>query len=218
MAKTWFTADTHFSHKRIPLYTKRLFCLTKEEQNNLNLTWHENKVHSNRWVPSWESIRKMNDYLINKINEFVGRDDTLWHLGDFCFAKKSDFFESAKKIRDRINCQNINLIWGNHDDKKIASLFNNCYSACEINCHNKLIVLNHYAQAIWHKSHNKSWMLYGHSHSNAEPWLDTVMPGRLSMDVGVDNIYKILGEYRPISFQEIESLFKNRTGISIDIN
>lgn len=214
--KIWFTADTHFSHRRIPLYTKRKFCLSRDEQNMVDSIWHNSGPTSSRWAPSWESIRKMNDYLINKINEFVGKNDILWHLGDFCFAQKNKIEEHAKKIRDRINCKNVNLLWGNHDDEKISQFFNNCYQRYELRNKSKLIVLSHYAQAVWNKSHNGSWMLYGHSHSTAEEWLDKTMPGRLSMDVGVDNIYKIMGEYRPISFEEIENIFKNRRGTSID--
>lgn len=217
MGKIWFTADTHFSHKRIPLYTKRKFCLSKEEQNKVDYIWHSNGGPNVRWSPSWESISRMNDYLINKINEVVKRDDILWHLGDFVVCgKKRNYEEEVEKILKKINCKNIFLIWGNHDKKQTANLFNECHERYELKYKSKHIVLSHYAQAVWNKSHTGAWMLYGHSHSTAENWLDGAMPERLSMDVGVDNIYKLLGEYRPISFEEIENLFKRRKGSSID--
>lgn len=59
-------------------------------------------------------------------------------------------------------------------------------------------------------------MLYGHAHGAAEDWLDSQMPGRLSMDVGVDNAFKIFGEYRPISSDEIGELFSSRNGFQVD--
>ena len=207
--RIWFTADTHFSHRRIPLYTKRKFRLSREEQNITDSIWFSKNPGQTRWAPSWESIRRMNDYLINKINECVSRDDVLWHLGDFCFCQKNKIDENVQKIINRINCKNIYLLWGNHDDPSISKYFKNCYERYELKHKSKLIVMSHYAQAVWNKSHNGSWMLYGHSHSTAEEWLDKSMPNRLSIDVGIDNIYKILGEYRPISFEEIENLFKN---------
>lgn len=219
MGRLWFTADTHFSHKKIPLYTKRYFCLNKQERKTLDLIWSEGGPNSSkwtRWSPSWESITRMNEYLINKINEFVRPSDTLWHLGDFCYSPQNRIEEYAQKNLNRINCKNINICWGNHDSKKIAPFFKECHERCEIKYKNKLIILSHYAQAVWNKSHVGSWMLYGHCHSTAENWLDSAMPQRLSMDVGVDNIYKILGEYRPISFDEIFKIFNSRKGLSID--
>jgi calcineurin-like phosphoesterase family protein len=221
MRNLWFTSDTHFSHKKIPLYAKRYFCLNKEEQKIVDSIWMDGGPTStstkwSRWAPSWESISKMNDYLINKINECVKKDDILWHLGDYSFSPKSKVEEYAGKIRSRINCKNIYLTWGNHDSKKIGDFFKECHERHEFSYKQKNIIVSHYAQAVWNKSHYGSWMLYGHSHATAEEWLDNVMPGRLSMDVGVDNIYKILGEYRPISFEEIYKIFEKRTGISID--
>lgn len=212
----WFTSDTHFGHKRIPLYAKRKLFLNKEESKSAEKIWNSSSFVS--WSPSWNSIKKMNEHLINKINQYVKKDDVLWHLGDFCFAKKEELESSVEKYLSQINCKNVFLIRGNHDDPKIYSYFKESYDVKEIIVRNKLIVMNHYAQAVWRKSHSGSWMLYGHSHSTAENWLDQTMPGRLSMDVGVDNVYKIKGEYRPISFEEIEEIFLKRSGNSIDKN
>lgn len=215
----WFTADTHFGHRRIPLYTKRYFCLNKDERKKLDFIWSSGGFSTpdwSKWTPSRESISKMNDYLISKINSVVKENDILWHLGDFCFAPKNKLEEFAEKYISRINCKNIYLCWGNHDSKKISRFFKECHERHELNINNKLIILSHYAQAVWNKSHRGSWMLYGHSHSTAEESLNNFMPQRLSMDIGVDNIYKILGEYRPVSFQEIEKIFLKRKGQSID--
>jgi calcineurin-like phosphoesterase family protein len=207
----WFTADTHFGHRKIPYYAKRKFCLSDEENYLL-----ESKTQN--WKPSWYSIKKMDEVLIDNINKYVKENDELWHLGDFCFIKSKDIKSKVSSYIERIFCKNISLIWGNHDHHSIASLFKSCHERREFTFKNKFLVLSHYAQAVWNKSHNKSWHLYGHSHGTAENWLDTHMPGRLSLDVGVDNINKIFGEYRPVSFEELCIYFKNKKGLSIDKN
>ncbi len=165
---------------------------------------------------SAESVKRMDDYLIEGINSTVGKDDVLWHLGDFSFGTRGNSLASARYYRDRIHCRQINCIWGNHDDYSIHPIFDKTYDLRKISWNNQEIVLCHYALAIWEKSHHKSWMLYGHSHSNAEVNLDAMMPGRRSFDVGVDNAKKILGAYRPWSFDEIKAIMDQRKGVSVD--
>lgn len=213
----WFTADTHFDHKKILFYAKRKIFLKKEEQEVLESVWEEKKMQK-EINPSWESVSLMNDHLIDKINQYVKKDDVLWHLGDFSFSKRKNSEKYAKKIRERINCKNVFLIKGNHDSKEIASVFEESYDYYELKFESKFIVMSHYCHSFWNKSHYKSWMLYGHAHGTAEKWLDEHMPDRLSMDVGVDNVFNILGEYRPISFFEINQIFQEKSGFNIDGN
>lgn len=217
MRDVWFTADTHFGHKKIPFYAKRRFCLDEEESKVLDLIW-QNKNIRNDWSPSWSSIARMDDYLIKKINENVKKDDILWHLGDFCWGKKKYISDKARKYRERINCRNVFLVSGNHDPQEIRCVFDGSYDIYELKHESKHLVLSHYAQAFWNRSHNRSWMLYGHAHGTAEDWLDSHMPGRLSMDVGVDNAFRVVGEYRPFSFDEISSIMSARKGFNIDGN
>lgn len=217
MGKVWFTADTHFGHRKIPFYAKRKFCLNNEEADTLEKIWQNKNIH-NDWVPCWASIARMNDHLIKKINEYVGKDDVLWHLGDFCYGKKKEISIAAKKYRDKINCKNVFLVRGNHDRPDINHIFSGSYDYFELDVDSCHIVLSHYCHAFWNKSHYGSWMLYGHAHGTAETWLDEHMPGRLSMDVGVDNVNRIVGEYRPISFEEIKYIFSSKNGFNIDGN
>lgn len=219
MSQVWFTADTHFGHRRIPLYTKRRFCLSEDENRQLDLAWSDGRLSRgpNSWVPPWSAITKMDQYLIDKINEYVQPDDTLWHLGDFCFGPRNrKIIDHARGYRDRIACKTVNFCWGNHDHSEIAGAFNRTHERYELRHKGKVIVMSHYAQAVWNRSHRGAWMLYGHSHTTAEAWLDRVMPGRRSIDVGVDNAYKVLGEYRPFSFDELDRILSPRPGCSID--
>jgi calcineurin-like phosphoesterase family protein len=218
MKNVWFTSDTHFGHQKIPLYSRREFCLTESELYSARQIWENNSQRISTWTPSPESLSRMDDYLIDQINKNVAPDDILWHLGDFCFWKRTDRARFAKSYREKILCQNFFLIAGNHDSSEIRSVFDGYFDHKEIKVHSKTIVLNHYAHCFWNRSHYGSWMLYGHAHGNAEEWLDFNMPGRLSMDVGVDNAFRVLGEYRPFSFQEIANIMHSRRGFHPDKN
>jgi calcineurin-like phosphoesterase family protein len=158
------------------------------------------------------------------INRYVQPEDTLYHLGDFVFGSDRAYVAEAERCLARIHCKNVHLIWGNHDKREltdregrtIADGFQSAHDLLEISVESQRIVLCHYAMAVWNKSHRGSWQLYGHSHGEAEEWLNTHLPGRRSLDVGVDNAKRLFGEYRPISFDEIAAMFASRTGAAID--
>jgi len=203
----FFVSDFHFNHGNVMKYCRRPG-LTEQEQEYLN-AGVEFKVGR-------ESVERMDSYLIDETNKIVGEEDILWFLGDFCFASKHNYFEIAKSYRNRINCKNIFCLWGNHDRQEIASLFSAAQDYAEINWQGQIITMFHYALATWNKSHHSSWNLYAHSHGTAESWFDKMMPNRRSIDVGVDNAARILGAYRPFSFEEVRNIMKNRSGHSID--
>jgi calcineurin-like phosphoesterase family protein len=173
-----------------------------------------------------DSIWKMNKALVESINNMVGEDDILWELGDWSFSA-----QLGRQIRKDIRCKTIHHIWGNHDPDGIADNFESTNELLEIGIHpadgrywigheevNKApkgaqrITLCHYAMLTWNKSHRGAWQLYGHSHAGIEKWCDKMMPDRLSVDVGVDNAKRLYGEYRPFSFDDLQKLFKGRTG------
>jgi len=221
MSKVFFTADTHFGHGNIIKYCHRPF-LTDRDKEALKENggrWHEGSwkgEFASNWKLTRDAVDMMNDHITDQINAIVGEDDTLWHLGDWCFANKQDYYRKARFYRDRLKCQNINIIWGNHDDRSIRDIFDKSYDMYQITVDGQKIVLCHYAMAIFDKSHRGAWQLYGHSHSGAEPWMDKHMPERRSMDVGVDNIKKLFGEYRPISFEEIMKIMSKKKGHFMD--
>jgi len=213
-----FTADTHFSHKRIPVYTERRFCLSSQELEFLDSGAPiKRRNNPGGWLPSDASIRKHDDYLIDQINAVVKPGDTLWILGDVCFGPWSKLREHAAHFREQIECKTVYLIWGNHDRSAIAPVFAKCYPEFNRSIEGIPMHLHHTAQAVWYDSHRGGWNLYGHSHGTAEEYLDKILPGRRSIDVGVDNAFKVLGEYRPFSLDELLGIMNKRPGISIDV-
>lgn len=112
----------------------------------------------------------------------------------------------------RINCRDIHLIWGNHDRQNFGKHFKTAEDVTETKIGEINVFLSHYPHAYWPASHRGSYHLYGHTHAQREETLDQLFPGRRSMDVGIDNARRILGEYRPFAFEEIHAILGLREG------
>lgn len=221
--KVFFTSDTHFGHGNIIKYCHRPF-LADKDKSELAKTgaWHDGNWKgegSSHWRMTSEAIEMMDTEILSQINAMVGENDLLYHLGDFAMPdRKYNHYDRCRWYRDKIKCRNVVLIWGNHDDRRTKDLFSATYDLKDVRVPgfaNK-IVLCHYAMAVWDKSHRGNLHLYGHSHSEAEPWLERTMVGRKSMDAGVDNAYKIVGKFRPFSLDEILQRLSTRTGFAFD--
>lgn len=205
----WFVSDLHLFHANILKYCNRKW-LSAEEKEKLNNNDEEFYV-------SKESVKAMDDEIIDNINKYVKPNDVLWHLGDFCFGPSRDYFNIAKNYRQRIMCKNMINIRGNHDKKELDSLFSRSYDQHMIRHESgQKIVVNHYAMAVWDGSHRGSWNLFGHSHSTLNDWIDQHMPDAKMLDVGVDNVFKLFGEYRPLSFYEIKEFMDKKPGHRLD--
>ena len=174
----WFTSDSHFNHKNILQFTKR----------------------------PWKTIEEHDEALIKNWNDVVGVDDTVFHLGDFCFGNPQKVME----VRERLN-GNIILIRGNHDDKNLQrslwTLFDEVLYQARIQVDGRTVYLNHFpflCFAHGNPSTYRDWAvnLFGHVHSGPGSKsedvsrLDNLFPTQY--DVGVDN-----NEYRPISWKEV---------------
>lgn len=178
-----FTSDTHWGHKNIIKYSNRPF----------------------------KDVEEMNEALIKNWNERVAQDDTVYHLGDFAFLP----YDALKRTARRLNGTK-HLILGNHDKTIIQSqtdllksgTFNSIQNYAEISYNGQFIVLFHYGQRVWNKSHRGSIMLYGHSHGSLPPF------GK-SVDVGVDS-KEITHEYRPVTADEVLAYMSKREFVAVD--
>jgi len=169
----YFISDTHFNHKNILEYEHRPF----------------------------SSIEEHDNLIINNWNQVVKPDDTVFHLGDFCFGDN----EQAKEYFLRLN-GHIYLIYNRfHHDRhwKKQDIYwgksNHLVYFLEpiyLFTHNeKILILSHYPQYIWDRKHYGSWHLFGHSQ------IDSIPDSIFCMNVSVTKI-----KYCPISFDEVEEI------------
>lgn len=162
---------------------------------------HENIIKYDK--RPFSCVDEMDDTIINVWNSLVRKHDFVWHLGDFCFKSE----KSPSWYLDRLNGR-INIVWGNHDDqgsnctKRVSGLFETCQDYKYLLLNGQKIALFHYKCEVWRNSHHGSWHLFGHSHG-------TLPAHGKSLDVGIMNHF-----YRPIEFEEIEAIMKDRPVIN----
>jgi len=151
----------------------------------------------------FDSVEEMNAAIIDNINKMVGQKDTLYINGDFAMGGH----HKIPDYRRRIICENIHIILGNHDDHihKYADLFSSISESKLIYWNKEGIYMNHYAGRVWYGSHKGYYHAYGHSHGSLEH-----TPYGKSMDVGIDNAYRLFGAYRPFYIEEFMYMLKDR--------
>lgn len=139
------------------------------------------------------SIESHDQWIIDNINDKVGKRDTLYILGDVSMGNKVE----TEKLLHKIKCKNIFLIAGNHDNSilktnrfvQISQIKNFTFDSPSYpNIH---IVLCHYPIASWERRVHNSWHLYGHVHNRFQN-------NGLSFDIGVDS-----NNYEPLSLKEV---------------
>jgi calcineurin-like phosphoesterase family protein len=191
--QTWFTADLHLGHGNIIRYCQRP-----------HLDAHEKRRASEdprgRWRVSHETIRRHDEALLDAINARVEPRDVLWVLGDFCWGQRDE----AGRYRARIRCENVYLVWGNHDHRSVGAVFERTLEQGMIRVEDQDIWLCHYPLRSWNKRFHGSWSLYGHVHGRLEAE-DRANPAWLTKDVGVDAC-----DYRPWSFAELRAYMAPR--------
>lgn len=211
--RVFFTADTHFGHGNILKYCNRPF-LNEHEQKLLAgavIAKQRGESHPGLDRPGFkvsrESIDRNDTTIIDNINAVVGRDDILWHLGDFCFAD----YNTARRYRDRIVCQNVYLIWGNHDKPYIRDLFTECYKEVLQQIGDKNVLMNHYPDDLVTRTDKDTLYLHGHVHGGIRrtPAFFPVYDNIPIADVGVDGLDKTKSggvwdhKFTPWSLKEI---------------
>lgn len=212
----YYCADLHLGHRNILLY-----CGRKQFMVSTDLQAYEDWVghgHDRDQRPkmSDQSLKNMTCGILDEINTTVPADAVLAIVGDFCFGPKdnSQFWKIARGFRLAIKCCHIHLVWGNHDRRNTSDLFQWTSEKAYVQAERQMVCLNHEAQYFWVHRHKGVRHYYGHSHSFGEEELDRVMPGRFSMDVGIDNIYRLTGRYAPIPHVETEKIMRQRTGFT----
>lgn len=189
----WFTSDTHYNHANIcSATTKWIDPVTCRE---------------------FKSLEHMNATLAGNINELVGQDDILFHLGDWSFGG----FEQIEGFRKQIVCNNVHIITGNHDHHiernrdNCQSLFSSVNKYVELNVKWNVgttlgvsqanFVLMHFPIASWNNMATGTIHLHGHVHFEPSKRLGK---GKM-MDVGCDG-----NDLKPISLREVLNIMKGQ--------
>lgn len=192
--KLFITSDTHYGHS--------------------NICAGSTKWSDTRNLRNYSSLEEMNAALVDGINQLVGENDILIHLGDWSFGG----FDNIKQFRDRIVCKTIHLFLGNHDHHILndrdgcRSLFTSVshYDELTVKWHRSAdsqeknttrFVLMHFPIASWENMQRGVIHLHGHVHLSPS---NRIGPGRM-MDVGVEG-----NGMKPLEFREILRLMRDR--------
>ncbi len=208
----WFSADIHYWHKNI--------CAAES-------VWTNPKENCR----DFSSTKEMSRHLVEQLNKYIGQDDVFIFLGDWSFGG----MENIWNLRKQIICKNIYFITGNHDthirnnktlpnckytfvsnslawedtilDGKPATekdcpvrakeLFTEVTEVMRLIIDEVEIVGSHYPYEDWREQIH----LHGHTHAKLP-----IKENRL--DVGIDNAFKLLGEYKPFSWEEVKRILK----------
>jgi calcineurin-like phosphoesterase family protein len=191
----FISADTHYNHSNI--------CrgITKWGTTDEAGVFHKDVIGTRDFA----TLAEMNDAIVNNINNIVGEDDILYHLGDWSFGG----FASIKEFRDRIKCKNIHLIIGNHDHhiarnkNDISNLFTTVSHYREVKLSGLTVIMSHYPMIVWNHHYQGSIMLFGHCHGSLNEKFGF---GRKTKDIGIDTH----PEFRPYHIDEIKTIMNTK--------
>jgi calcineurin-like phosphoesterase family protein len=166
---TFFTSDEHYYHHNILHYEDR----------------------------PWSSAAKMNEALIGKHNSVVGKNDIVYHVGDFSLCPM-ELWRKLGKVLSRLNGHH-HLILGNHDNLKpfkyVEIGFISVHTSMALDIGSKRLIMSHdpSGYTIIQKIAN-AYMLCGHVHS----LFKSLLPEKKVINVGVD-----VWDYTPVSEKQI---------------
>ena len=127
----YFTSDTHFGDDRLNLFGRDFVC---------------------------DNAKDMDELIIEKWNETVKPEDTVYHLGDVALSE-----EALRESLPKLNGKKI-LIKGNYDDKIDDSIlleyFDEVHPNAKLRHENVLFFLNHYPT----KCDDMMFNICGHIH------------------------------------------------------
>lgn len=166
-----FTADLHLGHKK--MYGR----------------------------PQFKSVTEHDDFIISRWNEVVAEHDHVYIAGDFIWPGVKDPFQYI----ERMNGEKI-LVPGDHDHRDIERWQLGMIGGRPFQCARDIydlrymewdqsIIISHWPQQHWRRSHYGSWHVYGHlHHADAGPWGKRIQ-------VGIDRF-----NYYPVSFTDLKEV------------
>lgn len=176
MRNIWFVSDAHCQHKNVLKYEDRPF----------------------------SSIEEWDEHFVEQWNRYVKPGDQVYNLGDFIFQWRGRNEDEAERIVSRLQGEHF-LILGNHDRPKLYTKTMLRHFAwikeretikIKTGGETIRILLDHYPLRSWHSKFDGVLHVHGHTHGKLNR-----LPGTL--DVGIDNIRNLVGEYRPMHLDEV---------------
>ena len=185
----------------------------------------------------YSSLDEETEDIIYKVNSKVGEDDTLYYMGDI-FLNATD--EMCCDFLNRINCQNINLLFGNHESnmyriykqnleeeygfREVGNTQVEVYplrvgnvvfmgNHLEIRVGKQHIVMNHFPLHIWNKNnwkHGSPAWNLSGHSHNSDPTRNPDCPTGKHMDCGWDWKKDIW------TFEEISDIMSTKTSEILD--
>lgn len=156
---------------------------------------------------NFDTLKEMEDLLVENCNSLVKEDDILYHLGDFIMGK--NVVTELPRIRNRIICKTIHHIPGNHaqqirKNKELQKNFASISERYSFYYKNHFIVMDHYPIVSWEDMAHGALHCYGHCHGNY------IAPGR-AMDVGVD-----CNSFKPFLLDDIVDILLAKPIVEVD--
>jgi calcineurin-like phosphoesterase family protein len=157
----------------------------------------------------------MTEDMIKVINETVGEDGILLHLGDFCLNTTPEMYQD---ILSKLRVGEVWMLWGNHNNPiqksyggrvtQVAALVHGTYVRYlqhyfTFRKGRKTFVCFHFPMRVWDGMAWGSMHLCGHSH------------GSLEISRPEDKTHKILDcgwdiHKKPLSMKEIEDIMSTK--------
>lgn len=183
MAKTFFTSDLHFGHANVIRFDNRPF----------------------------ETVEEMDKELVIRWNKKVGKNDTVYILGDFLWGTHK---KDAKELISSLKGKKV-LIKGNHDGfllktdavelfediRDYGDIVVNLAGGKPVRC-----ILSHYYIPLYNGYRWGAVHLHGHSHSTAEAKLEKNIEKYLAeneLKTRVFNVGCMYWDYAPVTLDEI---------------
>jgi len=167
MNRSWFTADWHLFHGAILRYCNRPFT----------------------------NVKEMHDALIWRYNQYVGKNDTCYFVGDFAMLRK-DQVNKLFPILAQLNGNKI-LVLGNHDEGKPFTYeklgFDIVSTACFLPHFPDYVAVHDPAKSIVDET---KYFICGHVHQ-------VFLKIKNILNVGVD-----VWNYYPVSFETVRTYFE----------
>ena len=197
---------------------------TEESKIYVSSDFHFGHARDFVWKDrGFASVAEHDDGLIKVINETVRPTDYLFFLGDFCLNSTREQFDA---YLDKINCQNIIALWGNHNNPHEKSVYrklvpegerypvkykNFTYQGhyLEAVLDGQYVIMMHYPILVWNEMKHGTWMLCGHSHYGC-PVTTAENPEGKILDVGWD------GHGKPWSLPEISAVMNKKQFKAVD--